>query len=464
MNLKQTRYILAIAAAGVLLSGCGGGGGNGSKGIPPISSVNPVQTGTLEFAVGTANVYGTKTGLNVVSTYRQANGLSNVLVDTPTITGPFTLPTVSAAGSNLEGYGVLNDPYSTLPGGPSATEVAAGGTITGTSQLLPLGTPICDQTTPCTVTNNATGGSATIQPNTTTFGESGGVFVNGISPGNATTQGVAASYVPYAEPMYDTTGSTFEPWGGPPAFDPNKDNMGLRDGLTSLGNFVLGIPEGFTVFENVGVNAGTYNLSLTVPTGFNGPTPTFATVAAAPAKLASTILLPTLAAPTLTLDMSGGAKFTLPASDFSGGISEVYVQIVDTGNGAASNCQGVTGADSSINVSSLGITVALPVYYTYVAKGPGTYNLPDKDGPNLDTSGGPTALNPSPSICTAAQNTAASGKAAPGDNYSVQIIGTDYDMYGATYPISTSPSPTLTNATNGQADITISPVTTGTSP
>uniref|UniRef100_E6PHE6 Lipoprotein n=1 Tax=mine drainage metagenome TaxID=410659 RepID=E6PHE6_9ZZZZ len=455
MKLKQYRYILAIAAAGVLLSGCGGSGGNGSKGLPPISSVNPVQTGTLEFAVGTANVYGTKAGLNVVSTYRQADGLSNVLIDTPTITGPFTVPAFSAAGSNLEGYGVLSDPYSTLPGGPSITEVATPGTITGTSQTLPAGTPACDQTTPCTFPNNATGGTGTVQPNTSTFGQAGGVFVNGISPGNSTTSGVAASYVPYEEPMYDTTGSTFEPWGGPPAFDPNKDNMGVRDGLTSLGAFVLGIPEGFSVFENVSTAAGAYQLSLAVPTGFNGQTPTSATVTAT-AKLASTALLPTLSAPALTLDQKGGGTFTLPAADFSGGITEVYVQIEDTGNGKAQNCQGPAGADSSVPEPNLGLTVALPVYYTVVAKAAGNYTLPDTDGPNTNTTGGPTGLTPSESICTGAANTTANGgTVTPGDSYSVQIIGTDYDMYGATYPITTSASPTLTGA-NGQADITIS--------
>jgi len=467
MNLKQTRYILAIAAAGVLLSGCGGGGGNGSKGIPPISSVNPVQTGTLEFAVGTANIYGTKTGLNVVSTYRQSNGLSNVLVDTPTITGPFTLPAAAPvqAGFSVDAYSTMinaADNYVTasdtangitppVPSGPSVSEVAAGGTISGTSQTLPLGTPACDQTTPCTVPNSVTGGTGTVQPNTTTFGQSGGVFVNGLSPGNYTTQGVAASYVPYVEPLYDNTSTatvnnTFVPFGGPPQFDPNKDNMGLRDGLSTLGNGVLGIPEGFTMFENVGVSAGSYTMSLVVPTGFSGSTPTSATVTAT-ATMASTATLPTLTAPALITDGAGGGTVTLPAADFSGGITEVYVQIVDNGT-STSNCQGVLGANGG----------AGPVYYTIVAKAAGTYTLPDTDGPNLDAGQGPSALKPSPSICTSAQN-----KGAGGDSYTVQLIGTDYDMYGATYPISTSASPTLTGA-NGQADITVSPAVTGVSP
>ncbi len=443
MNLQQTRFILAIAAAGVLLGGCGGGGGNGAKGIPPISSVNPVTTGTLEFAVGTANIYGTATGLNVVSTYRQANGLSNVLVDTPTITGPFTVPAASAAGS------VSFDPYSTLPGGPSVEEVAAGGTITGTSQTIPLAQPACDQTTPCTVTAN--GVTATVQPNTSTFGQSGGVFVNGLSPGNATNQGVAASYVPYTEPLYDTTGTTFMPFGGPPGFDPNKDGMGLRDGLSNLGAGVLGIPEGFTVFENVKLNStGAYALSLVVPTGFNGATPTTATVTAA-AKLGSLATLPAITAPALTLDGNGGGTFTI--ASLPAGVTEEYVQIVDSGVAGSGTCQGILGT------SGVG-----PVYYTILVKQAGTYTLPDTDGPNTVTSGGPSAVKPSPSICTGAQNTTANaGTATAGDTYSVQAFGLDYPMYEATYPITNAAAPTLTGAA-GQADITISAPVSATSP
>jgi hypothetical protein len=147
-----------------LLAGCSGGGSNG---IPKISSVNPISTGKLQIAVGTANLYGTVSGLNVVSTYRQAGGLSNVTVDTPTITGPFTLPAASAAGSGV-------DPYSTLPGGPSAEEVAVGREITGTSQAVHIGTPACDQTTPCSEPVVG-GGTQSVAPNTSTFGQSGGV-------------------------------------------------------------------------------------------------------------------------------------------------------------------------------------------------------------------------------------------------------------------------------------------------
>jgi hypothetical protein len=436
MNLQKTRSILAIAAAGVLLGGCSGGG-NGSAGIPSISSVNPTSTGKLQISVGTANIYGTATGLNVVTTYRQANGLSNVLVDTPTITGPFSLPASAAAGGGV-------DPYSTLPAGPSVEEVAAHGTISGTSQLIPLSTPVCDQTSPCSI------GGGTEQPNTSTFGQSGGVFVNGLSPGNSTNQGVASSYTPYAEPMYDTTGATFTPFGGPPAFDPDGNGMGLRDGLNNLGAGVLGIPEGFTLFENVGLTAtGTYTLSVVVPTGFSGSTPTTATVTAT-ATLGHLTTLPTITAPTLTLDGAGGGSFTIAA--LPAGVTEEYVQVIDTG-GPGTTCQGV-----------LGTTGVGPVYYTFIVKAAGTVTIPDTDGPNTVTSGGPSAIKASPSICTAAQNTAANGgTATAGDSYAVQAVGLDYPMYEATYPINKSQSPTIAGA-SGQSDITISALATGTSP
>ncbi len=442
MNLKQTRYILAIAAAGVLLSGCGGGGGNGSKGIPPVSSVNPVQTGTLELAVGTANFAGVA-GMNVVATYRQANGLSNVLVNTPSLTGPFTLPAAAAMG--VAGAGATYDSYSTLPAGYGTLD--ANGTITGTSQLVQPGTPAAAS-------------------NVSTFGQSGGVFTNGLAPANSTNQGVAYSNTPYGEPLFNTVltaaqaANAFTPYGGPPAFDPNKDGMGLRDGLSSLA--VVGIPEGFTMFAGVTPSAGTYTLTVAVPTGFNGQTPTVSNVSTT-ATMTSTTLLPTLAAPTLTLDGNGGGTVTIPAADFTGGITEVYMQILDTGNGGSVNCQSPNPAQPG-NPGGLGADGSGgAVYYTIIAKAAGTFTLPDTDGPNTDTAGGTTNLKPSESICTAAANTAANGgTATQGDNYSIQLVGLDYDMYDATYPISTSASPTLAGAT-GQADITVSPVATGTS-
>ena len=428
--MKKIRLVAAGAALSALLAGCGGGGG--SNGIPPISSTNPLSGGVLQFSVGTANLYGTGTGLNVVSTYRQSNGLSQVLVDTPTITGPFTLPGFGSAGSGV-------DPYSTLPNGPSASEVAKGGIITGTSQSLHPGTPTCDSATSCSVPS-ASGPNVTIPPNTSTFGLSGGVFTDGISPGNSTTNTTAYSYVPYTEPLYDTTsGNQFVPFGGPPAFDPDKDGLGLRDGLFNLGKGVLGIPLGVTAFSGVTPSAGTYTLSVAVPTG----TSTFGTVTAT-STLKTTALLGTITAPALTLDGLGGGTFVVPA--LPSGVTEEIVEIVDVGDGTSVSCQGPIGASEG----------AGPAYYTFVVTAPGTYTLPDKIGPNSTISSGASVITPSPSICTAAQNTTANGgTATPGDSYTVQAIGADYPLYESLYPITTSQSPAIVGAA-GQSDITIS--------
>lgn len=426
--VNKLRPGIALAAVSALLAGCSGG----ANGIPTINSTNPISTGALQFAVGTANLYGTNKGLNVVSTYRKAGGLSNVLVDTPTITGPFVLPASNAAGSL--GY----DIYSSLPGGPSVEEVATKATITGTSQSLHPGTPACDQLTPCIDSG------VSVPPNTSTFGQAGGVFTNGISPGNYTNGGVASSYVPYTEPLYDSTPNTFVDFGGPPTFDPDGTGLGLRDGLNSLGAGVLGIPEGITTFANVVASAGTYTLSVSVPTGVSS----YGTVTAT-ANLGSTAVLGTITAPTLTLDGKGGGTF--PIAALPAGVTEELVQIVDFGplNGMGQSlgvsCQGPIGAAEG----------AGPVYYTILVKAPGTYTLPDTIGPNTTVTQGKSVITPSPSICTGAQNTAAVGAATPGDTYSVQAIGADYPLYESLYPVNTSQTPTLVGA-SGQADITIS--------
>jgi hypothetical protein len=432
MNLQHTRLIAAVAAAGLLLGGCGGGGGNGSGGIPPISSTNPASAGKLTFAVGTANIEGTTTALNVVTTFRSSNGLSASLVNTPTISGPFTFSTTAAAPSNATA-----DAYSTIPGGPGAMDIASG-TITGTPQTVHVGT-------------------AASASNESSFGQSGGVFSQSLSPGNETNNtGQAYSYVPYGIDVYGLSALGTDPgnvpFGGPPAFDPDGNGMGLRDGLNLLGHGVLGIPEGFTAFAGTNVAAGTYTMSLSVATGFSGPTPTFQTVKGT-ASLSSTTPLPLLDATQLafTPDGNGGATFTIPASYFSGGVKEVYVQVIDTGNGAT-NCQGALGATGG----------AGDVYYTIVETAGGNYKLPDTDGPNIGTSG---ALTPSESICTAAANTAANGgTATAADNYEVLVIGADYDMYGYSYISSKTPPAQVASFSGNQADITVSVPLTGTYP
>jgi hypothetical protein len=462
------RFTFVCALAPFAFAACSAGAMTG----PPVQTVNPTSPSyaALQFAVGTANIYGNAApGLNIVSTYRQANGSSALGADTPSISGPFTFAATAVASyaeaTNNSGF---PDPYTTvLEGGPSLSE-RGGSTIMGTPQTVTPGTPSCDAAAPPPGQNlvPCVGGLA---PNTTTFGQSGGVFIMGLAPYNvvAATQ-QSYSYQPYAQPFYGaqdaTTTFQFIPWGGPPAFDPDGTKMGERDGAGSINGFdsfgdayFLGVPEGITVFDGLNVATGTYKLSVAVSTVGSGGKVSTQTVTQT-AQLSALAMLPAVNAPVVVPDANGdgGATFTtaLPA-----GVTEAYVQVVDYGPGggpndgaapAPSNCQGARG------------TRFAPVYYTmHITNAASTtYTLPPAIGPNLATSGGASNLKPSPTICTAAQNTAANGgTATPADDIVVQMFGFDYPIYAAT-PQNVNQTipetPKITNGTTGQADITIS--------
>jgi hypothetical protein len=415
----------------------------------------------LQFAVGTANIYGNaQIGLNVVTTFRQTSGSSATGVNTPNLKGPFTF-TAMAAPSNTG----LSDPYVTaVSGGPSYEETANQNGITGTAQTVAPGTPACDG--PAGVPAGFTPCPSGLSPNTTTFGQSGGVFAMGFGPYNAVAaSGQAYSYQPFAQPFYGSQDATstfmFIPWGGPPAFDPDNTGMGERDGAGSINGddsfgdpYFLGVGEGITVFDGVSAHAGTYTLNVDVATVGGGGSVSTSTLTKT-AQLANLTPLPTISAPVVTPDGNGGATFT---ASLPPGVTEAYVQIVDYGpgggpnDGAAtnvSNCQGVRG------------TLFAPVYYTVhiTTAAPALYTLKPAIGPNLATTGGPTNLQPSPTICTAAQNTAAnSGTATNADDIVVQMFGFDYPIYQAALGLTqatTPQNPPIAGA-SGQADITIS--------
>ncbi len=459
--MQRISQAVFAASSVLLVAACSAGGTGG----PAITTVNPSSPsyGSLQFAVGTANIYNAALGLNVVSTFRQGNGTSATGVNTPTITGPFTF-SAAAIASPAPGGGA--DPYSTsLNGGPSFTEVtAASPTITGTSQSVAPGTPECDGNG---VSSPLTSCQAGIAPNTTSFGQSGGVFAMGIAPYNhQASTGQSWSYQPYAQPLYPNPNLKhfpFIPWGGPPAFDPNGTGLGERDGVGSIngvdsfGNpYFLGVGEGITVFDSVSPHTGTYTLSLAISTVGNGGTVTTSTVSKT-ANLQSLALLPGVTAPVVTPDANGdgGATFTatLPA-----GVTEAYVQIVDYGPLGGPN-EGSSRLAKPFNCQLARGTSFAPVYYTFHITASGSYKLPATIGPNLSTSGGISSVQPSPSLCTAAQNTAANGGTAlPADDFVVQMIGFDYPIYQAALGLtqqSTPQNPPITNSA-GQADLTLS--------
>jgi hypothetical protein len=398
LGLTTTSKLVAAALATLAIAGCGG-----SAASPP-GAVNVVQpsSATLQLAVGTANLFGTSTGLNVVTTLRTPQGKS-VLVNTPTLTGPFVLP--STAGTP-DGNG------STIASGPSASEIAAGGTIMGTPQVAAGTTAIA----------------------ASTFGVSGGIFAGGFQPSNADNQGTAALQ-PYPQPNYNAMDKNgFAPIGGPPAFDPNGAGQGTRDG--TFNSAVLGLNEGINAFEGVTVKAGTYNESVLIPS--NGSVQTTLKTAF---TLSTVTLLPVPTAPTFVPDGKGGGTFavTLPA-----GVTDALLNIEDLG----------TGVQGSPNCYTNGTP---PAYFTIHVTGSGTVTLPDTDGV-----GSPSVHNPT--ICTAAQNTAVNGgTATPGDSYTVQLIGADYPIFASNVLFTlTTPNPTITGSA-GSDDITISPIATGVS-
>jgi len=268
--------------------------------------------------------------------------------------------------------------------------------------------------------------------------------------------------------MYDTTGHPlFIPWGGPPAFDPDNNGMGTRDGLIPLGMdsfnlpFFLGVGEGVTIFENVTPGAGTYSLSAQIGILGNNGVPTVGSVAVN-ARLGSVALLPGIAAPPLvTPNASGDGGATMTVS-LPAGVTEAYVQIIDYGPNAgpaaghpsltASNCQGPKGTNFA------------PVYYTIHVTASGPAALPPLNGPNCEGAAAPAgcstpgALIPSPSICTGNQNKN-TGQGTVGDDFTVQMIGFDYPAYQAAFGLTqatTPQAPQITGA-SGQSDITVSP-------
>lgn len=149
--LKITGSLAAAAALAVLLAGCGT---NGASVIPGTSQAN-LGSDKLEFAVGTYfNANGGTTGLNFVTSFRQANGLSAVEADNVSVTGPFTVP-VAFAGA-----------YSGSPNVDAGTH-----TVSSSPQVPPNATAV-----------NSTLGTFT------------GAFSYGFAPLNSDQQGLTAYY------------------------------------------------------------------------------------------------------------------------------------------------------------------------------------------------------------------------------------------------------------------------------
>jgi hypothetical protein len=390
--VKKTTILLACVG----LAACGGGG----AAEPTLTQAN-LLANKLQLAVGVATFADGSKGLNVVSTFRQPNGLSATLVNTPSLTGPFTVNAPvgsSCPGSSflaglvgrayLAGFAELDGNFH--PAGAAGAD-AGTHTISGSPQTPP------GNTVPCS-----------------TLGEGGGVFAYGITLQNSTpdqTTNVGPNYF-YPQPLYGLGLQSPLPYvGGPPAY-PN-----VRTGTYPAG--FLGYAQGFLTFAIGAPPAGTYTLNVLVPAANAGS----ANFAATAAIASSGGLAPFGAPPNVTEDANGDGGLTVSFTS-PPGVTESVVDIVDIGPNAG---------------SSLPPNGAAPIFYTILAQGSGAHvvTLPPNVGP-------------------VAPNGAASPSLLPGDNYVVTVIGVNYPLVEAGPPSNLQLSPTIAGS-NGQADITISP-------
>ena len=437
------RSILSLGALAFALTACTGG----QTGIPQVTSVNPVANSKLQLAVGTANINGLH-GLNVVATLRQTSGNvgNSVLFNTPTMTGPFTFTAGTTAGG-------ANSGGATWPkNGPSAAELSAnifGGTLPS-----------------LTVPPNQTGAAVPASA-ATTFGLYGGISSTGFHQVNSNTASTISlttantagpSIVPYNVPIYSATAAakavTFVPWVGAPAYA-GPNGLGTRDGTFAQGQ--IGVDAGVSIFDAITAGAGTYTLSTVIPTGFdssgnplNGTVSTTAALAAPATFIGGGAPIP---APAMVV-AAGGASVTvaLPA-----GATGALIFITDQGPAAGGpftpNCYpGLIALNAQV--------FYVPAVYTLQVTASGTYALPANLGPRpVGQAGQPATV---PSICTAAQNTAATGAASPGDTVTVQMMAYNYNLPSLIAANSLGNSaPTMPT---GDADIAVSAIGTVVSP
>jgi hypothetical protein len=350
MTMGFLRTALAAGATAIALCACTSGN---SAVEPPFHSTSLANL-KLQFAVGTANigtepngsgVQGQTTGLNTVVTFRQTDGDSAVLLDTPAITGP---------------------PAFRVPNAPDAGTDAGTNHITAQQQTIPGGSP----------------------PPGGTFAQTGGAFGFGFAPDNTDTFGSANCGL-YPLPFYASAasgGSGFPSFpsgssssgavssvnqdiGGPPAF-PTTMN-GTVPPCTNQAFF--GYSEGFVDFVARPVS-GAYSLSVLVPTAAGSSTPP--TTFTASATLRADRVLPPMPPPSLALDGKGGGTVTV---DVPNGVSETFVEIYDL----SGNCHSPSG----------------PQWFTIMTRASGVQHLslPDNLG-----AGPPNA--PTQSLCAPASS------------------------------------------------------------
>ncbi len=393
IHLLRTALIVTVSAA---LAGCGGVT-NGNSYTPTQTPGNTLQSSKVQLAAGTARLPDGTTGLNLVSTFRQSNGLSAALVNTPSVTGPagFTVPATSLAGNGQGG----------------------SGTDAGTNAI----TALLPSFLPAPATS-------------TTFGAVGGDFASGFGNFNNTTNGNTAFYPGQASGPSPAWGQPFYvtsiPFSGvlpsgtsnvlPQPYIVGPPAVPFFDDGTFPQNFA-GYMSGFTAFAATPVS-GDYKLSEAVATSNTSQTFTYS----ATATLSNLTPLPALPAPSFTKDGTGGgtATITIPSDPR---IVETLVYVVDIAPGRNNNLY----------------FASAPIKGT----GTQTFTLPNNLGVCAVLVPGCNTSHPGASI-------------ASGDQYLVYAVSFDYPQFEAEPPGNTSQTPTI-SGTGGQADISMSPALSG---
>jgi hypothetical protein len=399
---------LGTAAGISILAACTGG----QSGIePPSTAANVQNTTVLQFRVGTAR-YGTTATplLNTLVTYRQANGFSGTLFNSPTITLPVG-PVVPAAASAGTDAGT-NHISSTPPTQPGITAVVTTFAQSGGAYAYGFANA-----------NSTTAGAANYAQFVGGAAANNGIFADDantqILPPNATTppvsgaeskgntvvniyggeQGAYANA--YMQPFYAPTVTKIPFLLGPPAV-PDFHNGTFPSGF-------LGYDSGFTMFTLTAAPvAGTYTLTVNVPSstlGVNAATFTQA------ATLTTTAALPVVTPPTIIDPGTGGASFTvLPAP---AGVTNQVLYIID------------------VNANT-----GVPTHYTFNAGAAGgTFTLSPTSGPTTSAGVGTKPFS-------------------PGDSVYAYVVGADYDILGLAPPTNTQQAPALP----AQADVSVSTI------
>ena len=369
---------LGTAAGISILAACTGG----QSGIQPPAQVdNSVQTTrVLQFRVGTANYRGV-VYFNTLATFRQTNGLSGTLFNTPTITGP--------AGFTVTSFGI-----STVP---ASNTDSTTNHISGTPPTQP-GLPVVS----------------------TTFLQSGGAFAYGLAPGNSTTSGAPqypnntgvgsnfnTSCIPcgfigpfgalfdvYAQPLFLASNRRLPFLLGPPAVPDFHDG-------TFPGGF-LGYDSGFLAF-GVQPVAGAYNLNVVVPSATIGVN---TAVFNAAATLTSTAGLGAQSAPVIAFPVNGGGTTT----------GQVTVTVPPAGAGATNQVLYMIDINGTTNTPTF--------YAASIPAAGGVFILSPTSGPKLPSG-------------------AAGPPVASGDLFYAYTVGANYDILAAAVPNNLAQSPTL---------------------